>query len=191
MTLSLILAAASETSAAAPGVVEGLKQTFGHFGVEWRLVLIQLSSFLIVLGVLYKFLVKPVVTTMEERANKIGTGLKYAEEMQAKLAAAQQESTVIVKKSQIEGPPGSSMMPARPRRNSSTAKRRKRRSNRTISSSRPSRPSNSSTGRCSPTPAPRSRVSSSPQPSAVLAKKLTDADRSAYNDAATRELSNV
>jgi F-type H+-transporting ATPase subunit b len=39
---------------------------------------------------------------MDERAVKIGAGLKYAEEMQAKLAAAQQESAALVKKSQTE-----------------------------------------------------------------------------------------
>jgi F-type H+-transporting ATPase subunit b len=59
-------------------------------------------SFLIVLFVLYKFGIKPVTATMEERNRKIESGIKYAEEMQAKLAAAQQESAAIVKKANVE-----------------------------------------------------------------------------------------
>jgi F-type H+-transporting ATPase subunit b len=39
---------------------------------------------------------------MEERNRKIGDGLKHAEEMQAKLAAAQQESAAIIKKAKLE-----------------------------------------------------------------------------------------
>src|ERR1043166_1112913 len=94
MTLPTLLAAA--------GPVESLQETFAHFGVEWKYVLIQLVSFLIVLGVLYQFGIKPVTATMEERNRKIESGIKHAEEMQAKLAAAQQESAAIVKKANPE-----------------------------------------------------------------------------------------
>lgn len=94
MTLPLILAAAVE-SAAKPGPL-------GKFGVEWHYVVWQAVSFLIVLVVLYKFGIKPVTSTMEERNRKIELGLKHAEEMQAKLAAAQQESAAIVKKANAD-----------------------------------------------------------------------------------------
>lgn len=94
MTLPLILAAAVE-QAAEPNMLT-------KFGVEWKYVVWQLVSFVIVLFVLYKFGIKPVSATMEERTRKIESGIKYAEEMQAKLTAAQQESAAIVKKSQVE-----------------------------------------------------------------------------------------
>lgn len=94
MTLPLILAAAVE-SAAMPGPL-------GKFGVEWHYVVWQTVSFLIVLFVLYKFGIKPVTATMEERNRKIELGLKHAEEMQVKLAAAQQESATIVKKANAD-----------------------------------------------------------------------------------------
>ena len=94
MTLPLFLAAAVE-HAAEPGLVE-------KFGLEPKLIAIQMFSFLVVLGVLYKFGIKPTIAAMEERNAKIATGLEHAEEMQAKLAAAQQESAAIVKKSQFE-----------------------------------------------------------------------------------------
>jgi hypothetical protein len=95
MTLPLFLAAAVESHAAQPGLPE-------TFGLDVKYVVIQAISFLIVLAVLYKFGIKPTIAAMDERAVKIGAGSKYAEEMQAKLAAAQQESAALVKKSQVE-----------------------------------------------------------------------------------------
>ena len=77
MTLSLFFAAAAASSD--PNLLE-------KFGVEWKYVVWQIVSFVIVLTVLYKFGIKPVVATMEERNRKIESGLKHAEEMQAKLA---------------------------------------------------------------------------------------------------------
>jgi F-type H+-transporting ATPase subunit b len=100
MTLPLLFAAAEPVAPANP--IEGLRQTFEHFGVEPKLILFQLISFLILFGVLYWFGIKPTVAAMEERNTKIAAGLKHAEEMQTKLAAAQQESAAIVKKSQLE-----------------------------------------------------------------------------------------
>lgn len=103
MTLPLLLAAAADTTAAAGGgPLDGLRQTFQHFGVELKYIIMQAISFLIVLGVLYKFFIKPVTATMEERNRKIEAGIRHAEEMQAKLAAAQQESTAVVKQAQLE-----------------------------------------------------------------------------------------
>jgi F-type H+-transporting ATPase subunit b len=60
------------------------------FGLEWHYVLIQAVGFLVLFGVLYQFAIKPVLAQMDERATKIESGLKYAEEMKAKLEAAQQ-----------------------------------------------------------------------------------------------------
>ncbi|HKB90875.1 MAG TPA: F0F1 ATP synthase subunit B [Opitutaceae bacterium] len=72
------------------------------FGIEPKYVLIQAISFLILFVVLYKFGIKPTVAAMEERAEKINAGLKYSQEMQAKLAAAQQESAALTKAAQVE-----------------------------------------------------------------------------------------
>ncbi len=96
MTLPLLLAAAAVESAAhQPGIAE-------KFGLETKYIIMQVISFLIVLAVLYKFGIKPVTATMEERNRKIETGIRHAEEMQAKLTAAQEESAVIVRKANVE-----------------------------------------------------------------------------------------
>jgi F-type H+-transporting ATPase subunit b len=94
MTLPLILAAAA-AAAGEPSIPE-------RFGLEPKYIVMQVISFLIVLFVLYKFGIKPVTATMEERNRKIESGIRHAEEMQAKLEAAQQESAAIVKKANLE-----------------------------------------------------------------------------------------
>src|SRR5690606_10665927 len=96
MTLPLFLAAAVEqVNATEPNMLV-------RFGVEWKYVVWQLISFLVVLVVLYKFGIKPVAATMEERNRKIESGIKHAEEMQAKLALTQQESAAVIKEAQVE-----------------------------------------------------------------------------------------
>ena len=101
--LNLLLAVTEPAAhGAAPGPLESLKDTFVHFGVEPKFLVMQIVSFLILFGVLYQFGIKPTIATMEERNRKIGDGLKHAEEMQAKLAAAQQESAALVKAAQLE-----------------------------------------------------------------------------------------
>ena len=93
MTLPLLLAAAATTAEAS--IQE-------RFGLELKYIVMQVISFLIVLFVLYRFGIKPVTATMEERSRKIEAGIKDAEEMHAKLAAAQQESASIVKKANLD-----------------------------------------------------------------------------------------
>src|SRR3954469_6143481 len=101
--LTLLLALAEPPAAgAAPGPIEGLKDTFVHFGVEPKFLVMQVISFLILFGVLYFFGIKPTIATMEERNKKIADGLKHAEETAARLAAAQTESTAIIKAAQLD-----------------------------------------------------------------------------------------
>lgn len=97
--LTLLLATVEATPA---GPVDGLRQTFDHFGVEPKYVLFQIISFLILFGVLYKFGIKPTISTMEERNKKIEAGLKNAEETQVRLAAAAHESAQIIKQAQLD-----------------------------------------------------------------------------------------
>jgi F-type H+-transporting ATPase subunit b len=92
MTLPLLLAAAAETA--------GEANVLERFGVEWHYVVWQVVSFLVVLVVLYKFGIKPVAATMEERNRKIESGIRYAEEMQAKLSAAQQSTEEQLRQAQ-------------------------------------------------------------------------------------------
>ena len=92
MMLPLFLVAV-EAHASTPSLPE-------KFGLEPRYVIIQAVSFLIVLAVLYKFGIKPTIATMDERAEKIGAGLKYAEQMKAQLATTQQQTEATLREAQ-------------------------------------------------------------------------------------------
>jgi len=74
----VIAAHAAHAAAAEPGIAE-------KFGLEWKYVVIQAISFLILFVVLYLKAIKPTIAAMDERAHSIDAGLKYAEEMKNRL----------------------------------------------------------------------------------------------------------
>jgi F-type H+-transporting ATPase subunit b len=190
MSLPLFLAATAAEHAAPSGPIDGLRQTFEHFGVEPKFILFQLISFLVVLVVLYKFGIKPVTATMEERNRKIESGIKYAEEMQAKLAAAQQESAALVKKANVEASrivddarkTAKDYLDKQVQEASTKANDLLTKAQQAIELEHRKMLADARSEIARLVVATTERV---------LSKKLTDADRSAYNDAASRELTNV
>ena len=183
MTLPLFLAAAVEAHSAEPGLAE-------KFGLEPKYIIIQAVSFLIVLAVLYKFGIKPTIATMEERAVKIGAGLKYAEEMQAKLAAAQQESAAIVKKSQVEATRiiDDARKSAKDFTDKQTQEASARANDILTKAQQAIELEHKKMLADARTEIARLVVTTTER---VLAKKLTDADRASYNDTAALELTGV
>ena len=177
--LPLLFAAA----AVEPGIVE-------RFGLDAKYVAIQAVSFLILFGVLYKFGIKPTIATMEERNAKIATGLKHAEEMQAKLAAAQQESAAIVKKSQVEASRivDDARKSAKDFVDRQTQEAAARSGDMLAKAQQAIELEHKKMLAAARTEIARLVVTTTER---VLAKKLTDADRAAYNEAASRELTNV
>lgn len=189
MTLPLLLAAATP-SAEAAGPLEGLKQTFVHFGVEPKYLIMQVVSFLIVLAVLYKFGIKPVTATMEERNRKIEAGIKHAEEMQAKLAAAQVESAAIVKKANTEATRivEEARKTAKEFLDRQTQEATAKANDLLTKAQQAIELEHKKMLADARTEVARLVVTTTER---VLARKLTEADRSAYNEAATRELTGV
>lgn len=191
--LSFILAAATPTvdahsaHAAEGGLVHELVEKFGIDAVN---IGMQLASFAILAIVLYKFAIKPVLATMDERTGKIEAGLKFAEDMKSQLAAAQQESANIVKTAQVEA--NKIIEEARRTAKDFSDKSQKEateRANGLITKAQQAielehrKMLADARGEIA-----RLVVSTTER---VLAKKLTDADRAAYNETATRELANV
>jgi F-type H+-transporting ATPase subunit b len=76
---------------------DSILNTFGHMGVDWRLIVMNAVNFGIVAAIIYYFGFRPVLKTMDERKAKIDAGLKYAEEMKIKLAEAEQKQAEIIK----------------------------------------------------------------------------------------------
>lgn len=182
MTLPLFLAAAVE-HAAKPGIQE-------RFGLEPKYIVMQVISFLIVLGVLYKWGIKPVTATMEERNRKIEAGIRHAEEMQAKLAAAQQESAAIVKKANVEASRivEDARKSAKEYLDKQTQEASTKANDLLAKAQQAIELEHKKMLADARTEIARLVVTTTER---VLAKKLTDADRAAYNDAASRELAGV
>jgi len=183
--LSLFIATTEAAHAAA-----GEASIVEKFGIEWHYVVWQIASFLILFAVLYKFGIKPTVATMEERNKKIESGLKHAEEMQAKLAAAQQESAQIVKAAQLEAQ--KIVDEARKASKDYTDKQNAEAIQRSADLMAKAQQSielehkkmiNEARGEIA-----RLVVTTTER---VLAKKLSDADRAAYNDTAAKELASL
>lgn len=72
------------------------------FGVQTELLVAQIVNFCLVTYLLYRFAVKPTLKTVEERQKKIEEGLRFAEEMKSKQAAAEQERLEVIKKAQAD-----------------------------------------------------------------------------------------
>lgn len=160
------------------------------FGLEWKYVVTQIISFLILFGVLYKFGIKPTIATMEERNRKIEGGLKHAEEMQAKLAAAAQESAQIVKGAQLDAQKivDEARKVAKDFADKQQAEALQRSAELLAKAQQAielehKKMLNEARGEIA-----RLVVTTTER---VLAKKLTDADRAAYNDTAAKELASL
>lgn len=68
-----------------------------NFGVKTEILIAQILHFLIVAFLLYKFAIKPILKTHDERQKKIADGLQYAEEMKVQLLEAQKERQEKIK----------------------------------------------------------------------------------------------
>jgi F-type H+-transporting ATPase subunit b len=182
MTLPLFLAAAVE-HAAKPGISE-------RFGLDPKYIVMQVISFLIVLFVLYKFGIKPVTATMDERTRKIADGLRYAEDMKAKLEATQQESAALLRQASLDA--SKLVDEARKtakdyldRHTQETAAKvsdmlAKGRQQLDLDQRKMMADARTEIARLVVVTTER-----------VLAQKLSEADRASYNEAAARELTNV
>lgn len=189
----LILAEVSGhvAEAAVPGAGgDGISKIFHDFGISWPFFLAQVLNFTVVAIILWKFAFKPVMATLDERQKKIADGLRYTEEMQAKLAAAQQESATIIRNSQLDAARiidearkaakeylDKQTQEAAVQANDLLAKARQAVE---LEHKKMLAETRGEIARLVVTTTER-----------VLAKKLSDADRAAYNDAAAHELTGV
>jgi F-type H+-transporting ATPase subunit b len=177
MTLPLFLAAAAAAESSIPE----------RFGLEPKFIVMQVISFLIVLFVLYKFGIKPVTATMVERTQKIEAGIRYAEEMQAKLSAAQEESATIVKKANVEASRivDDARKTAKDYLDRQTQEATTRANDLLAKAQQAIELEHRKMLADARTEIARLVVTTTER---VLAKKLTESDRAAYNEAASREL---
>jgi F-type H+-transporting ATPase subunit b len=168
----------------------GITQLTEQFGISVPFILAQILSFSIVAFVLWKFAFKPVMVTLDERQRKIAAGLKYAEDMQAKLAATQQETAAIIKNANVEASRiiDEARKSAKEFLDKQTQEASVKSNDLLVKAQQAIELEHKKMLADARTEIARLVVTTTER---VLAKKLTDADRAAYNDAASRELTTV
>lgn len=193
MLSSLLVLAETTThavEAAAAGEATGVTKIFNDFGINLPGVLAQIVNFSIVAAILWYFAFKPVMASIQERQEKIQAGLKYAEDMKAQLAAAQQENAALIKNAQLEA----NRIIEEARRTSKdvadkATKEATERANALITKAQQAiELEHKKMLADARTEIARLVVATTER---VLAKRLTDADRASYNEAAARELTSV
>ncbi len=73
-----------------------MEQIFAVFGVEWKLLLVNIVNFAVLVILLSYILYKPVIKLLDERKLKIEKGLKDAELAEEKLAEIKEKESQIV-----------------------------------------------------------------------------------------------
>ncbi len=161
-----------------------------QFGIEGKYLLMQVISFSILAFVLYRFFFKPVLATVDERAKTIEAGLKYAEDTKAQLASAQEQSSAIIKQAQADA----TKLIEEARKTAKEFSEREtaaatERANALITKAQQAIDlEHKKMLDQARTEIARLVVATTQR---VLAKELTDAERSRYNEAAARELTVV
>jgi len=181
--MSHLLLAVTEATHESGGIVE-------QFGLEPKYVVMQVISFLILFGVLYFFGIKPTIATMEERNKKISDGLKHAEETAARLAAAQTESAAIIKAAQLDAQKAieEARKAAKEFGDKQQAEAVTRAADLLAKAQQAIELEHKKMLEQARGEIARLVVKTTEQ---VLAKKLSDADRAAYNDSAVKELASL
>jgi F-type H+-transporting ATPase subunit b len=72
------------------------------FGIDWRLVVIQVFNFTLMIAVLWYFLYTPILSVINEREQKIKKGVEDAELASKKLTEADSEKATILQKAHGE-----------------------------------------------------------------------------------------
>jgi F-type H+-transporting ATPase subunit b len=177
-------------AAAAHGEATGVTKIFSDFGINLPGILAQVVNFSIVAFILWRFAFKPVLASMEERQQKISAGLKYAEDMKAQLAAAQQESAALIKSAQLEA---NKIIEDSRRTSKDLAEKLQKEATDSANNVITKAQQAIELERAKMLADVRSEIARLVVTTTerVLAKRLNDADRAAYNEAAARELTSA
>ncbi len=71
-------------------------------GVDWRLIIAQMVNFFILLGLLYKFLYKPLLKVLEERRERVDKSIEQAKLIEENMARATRERQEEIAKARLE-----------------------------------------------------------------------------------------
>lgn len=77
-------------------------EALGKLGLNPLLLIFQVVNFLILLGILYYFLYKPILKLFKERSTKIDEGLKNAEKLKTDAALSEQRQKEALEEARKE-----------------------------------------------------------------------------------------
>lgn len=80
-----------------------MEQILDVFGVNWKLLLIQVVNFGLLLAVLHRYLYKPVLAMVDTRRAKIENAIHNAEKAEAELGQAEAEKSRILREATQKG----------------------------------------------------------------------------------------
>lgn len=72
-----------------------MQEIIHAFGIDWRLLIIQMVNFFLLMFILTKFLYRPLLNMIEERQMTIESGLENAKEAELALSVANDEAKII------------------------------------------------------------------------------------------------
>jgi F-type H+-transporting ATPase subunit b len=186
-----ILAAVESTAAAhAEAAPSGAAELIHRFGIQPGYVAMQFVSFAILAFVLCRFAIKPTLATMDERNRQIETGLKNAADTAAKLQEANVQAAAQLKAAQVEANKivDEARKAAKELSERETAAATERANALLKKANEAAELERKKIMAEAQQEIARLVVATTER---VLSKKLTDADRASYNEAAARELTNV
>lgn len=79
-----------------------MESLLNAFGIDGRLIVIQIFNFALLAGVLWYFLYEPVLKLLDERREKVRKGLEDAEEAARARASAEDEKRQVLGEAQKE-----------------------------------------------------------------------------------------
>ncbi len=79
-----------------------MEEIFKIFGVEWKMLFVNIFNFTVLLLALTYLLYKPVIKMLDERRAKIRKGVKDAEKAERRLLEIENEEKEIISKAQKE-----------------------------------------------------------------------------------------
>jgi F-type H+-transporting ATPase subunit b len=178
--------AAGHAAAAGGGITE----IFHTFGIKPEFFIAQAFNFALVAALLWFFAFKPVLATIDERKKQIAQGLQDAAEIKVKLAATQQESLAAIQKAQQEA---TAIIEAARKTAKEISERESKATADRVTDMLAKGQQAIELEHKKMLQEARTELATLvvKTTQAVLAKELSEADRSRFNEAATRELANV
>lgn len=80
-----------------------MEQIISVFGINWKLILIQMVNFGLLLVILYRFLYRPVLAMVDARREKIANAVGKAEQMERDFGEAEIEKARLLREATRKG----------------------------------------------------------------------------------------